>query len=157
LGLDTSATVAQHARMPGYRGHHSAAQLELEALRDLEVLQRYEGGELLAGIARSVDLTLERVRQIVKASGVAMPREYKCAVKACTTSPRTPNAYCHPHQIRFDRYGDPLGTAPRQMDQHGTIASYNYRRCRCELCRRSNAERALEYKHRMHPEMKYRR
>ena len=68
-----------------------------------------------------------------------------------------PNACCHLHQVRFDPYGEPLGTAPRLMDQHGTIASYNYCRCRCKLCRRSNAKRVLEYKHRKHPEMKYRK
>jgi peptidoglycan/xylan/chitin deacetylase (PgdA/CDA1 family) len=67
------------AGMPGYRGHHSAAQLEMEALRCVEVLQRYQVGETLAAIAAHVDLTRERVRQIVKASGVAMPRAYKCA------------------------------------------------------------------------------
>jgi hypothetical protein len=147
---------AQHARVPGYRGYHSAAQLELEALRDIEVLQRYGAGETLAAIAARVDLTRERVRQIVKASGVPMPREYECAVKACKTSPRTPNAYCHAHQDRFERYGDPLGGKQRLMDQHGTLAGYKGGRCRCELCRQSNAERVLEYKHRMHPEMQYR-
>jgi hypothetical protein len=144
--------VAQHAGMPGFRGHHSAEQLAANARRDVEVLRRYEAGETLAGIGAVVGLTRERVRQIVRASGAPMPWDYKCAVSSCERSPRTPNRYCQSHQRRFERYGDPLGTKPRLMDQHGTLASYKGGRCRCELCRRRNAERVLEYQHRMHPE-----
>jgi hypothetical protein len=141
--------------MPAMRGRRTAVQAQAVAVRNLEVLRRYAAGETLAAVGARVGLTKERVRQILKASEVAMPRELKCAAKACTTSPRAPNAYCHPHEVRFDRYRDPLGTAPRLMDQHGTIASYNYGRCRCELHRRSNATRVLEYKHRKLPEMTY--
>ena len=154
LRLDTTSMVAQHAGMPGFRGHHSAEQLAANARRDVEVLRRYEAGETLAGIGAVVGLTRERVRQIVRASGAPMPWDYKCAVSSCERSPRTPNRYCHSHQRRFERYGDPLGTKPRLRDQHGTLASYKSGRCRCELCRRRNADRVTEYQHRIHPEMR---
>jgi len=79
-----------------------------------------------------------------------MPREYKCAVKDCSTAPVTPDRYCYPHQRRFERFGDPLGTKPRLIDQHGKLAYYKRGRCRCDLCRRSNADRVLEYLHPLH-------
>jgi hypothetical protein len=101
------------------------------------VTQRYAAGETL-----------------VKASGCPMPWEYTCAVTACNTSPRTPNRYCQFHQRRFQRFGDPLGTKPLLMNQHGTVAGYQRRRCRCDLCRQSNAAQRLEYVHRVHPEMR---
>lgn len=116
-----------------------------------------QAGETLAAIGARVGLTKERVRQILKASEVAMPREYRCAAKACTAAPHRPNAYCYPHQVRFDRYGDPLAVAPRLTDVHGTTASYKYGRCRCELCRQANAAQRLEYIHRLHPEMRSRK
>jgi hypothetical protein len=140
--------------MPGFRGHHTAEQLAENARRDIEVLHRYEAGETLAGIGAVIGLSRERVRQIVRASGVAMPWDSKCAVRACKTAPRTPNRYCQLHQRRFERYGDPLGTRPRLMDQHGTLASYKGGRCSCDLCRRRNAERVREYQHRVYPEMR---
>jgi hypothetical protein len=118
--------------MPGFRGHHTAEQLAANALRDIEVLRRYEAGDTLAGIGAVIGLSRDRIRQIVRASGVAMPWDYKCAVTGCETSPRTPNQYCQSHQRRFERYGDPLGTKPRLMDQHGTLASYKGGRCRCD-------------------------
>jgi hypothetical protein len=43
------------------------------------------------------------------------------------------------------------------MDQHGTTASYNRGRCRCELCRKASAAQRLEYIHRIHPEMQWRK
>jgi len=149
--------VAQHARMPAMRGRRTAVQAQAVALRDLEVLRRYESGETLAAIGARVGLTRERIRQLVKASGASMPWDYKCAVDACTTSPRTPNRYCKEHQRRFELQGDPQGAKSRLMDQHGTLACYNRGRCRCDLCRKANAEQRLEYIHRMHPEMAYRR
>jgi hypothetical protein len=154
LDLDRPVMTAQHARMPRFRGHHTVERLAANALRDFEVLQRYEAGETLAGIGAAVGLTRERIRQIVKASGAPMPWDYKCAVKGCDTSPRTPNLYCSFHQVRFERFGDPLGNMPRLMDQHGTLASYKRGRCSCELCRKRNADRVREYQHRIHPEMR---
>jgi Sigma-70, region 4 len=79
--------VAQHAGNVWSCGRHTAVQLELDALRDIQVLRRYEAGETLASIGAGVGLTRERIRQIVKASGAAMPWDYKCAVKTCSTSP----------------------------------------------------------------------
>lgn len=96
------------------RGRRTAVQAQTVAVRDLEVLRRYEAGETLASIGAAIGLTRERIRQLVKASGVAMPWDYKCAVKDCQASPRTPHAYCQAHRRRFERYGDPLGTKPLQ-------------------------------------------
>jgi hypothetical protein len=128
--------------------------MEARERRDAWVVRRYAAGETLAGIGAAVGLTRERIRQIVKASGAPMPWDYKCAAKGCDTSPRMPNPYCSFHQVRFERFGDPLGSKPRLMDQHGTLASYKSGRCSCDLCRRRNAERVREYNHRMHPEMR---
>jgi hypothetical protein len=149
------AKAAQHARMPAMRERRTAVQAQEHALRDLEVLRRYESGETLAAIGARVRLSRERVRQIVMASGAAMPWDYKCAVEGCTTSPRTPNRYCKEHQRRFELRGDPLGLKARLMDQHGTVACYKQGRCRCDLCRKANADQRLEYLHRTHPEMRY--
>src|ERR1039457_335148 len=114
LRLDTTSMVAQHAGMPGFRGHHSAEQLAANARRDVEVLRRYEAGETLAGIGAVVGLTRERVRQIVRASGAPMPWDYKCAVSSCERSPRTPNRYCHSHQRRLDRTHTRARSADRE-------------------------------------------
>jgi hypothetical protein len=140
--------------MAGVRGRHTAAQLPLDALRDLEVVRRYEAGEALAGIGAAMGLTRERIRQIVKASRAAMPSDYVYAAPDCSTAPRSPNRFCYPHERRFERFGDPLGSKPRVMDQHGTLASYKRGRCSCELCRKCYAERVREYQHRMHPELR---
>ena len=134
------------------RGHYLAEYPGL-ARRDGEIVSRYEAGENLASIGAALDLTKERIRQIVRSSGARMPREYRCAVKDCYTSPRSPGRYCSAHQRRLDRYGDPLWVIPRLMDQHGTVACYKAGRCRCDLCRKANADQRLEYIHRVHPEM----
>lgn len=138
----------------GRRGSPFAAERAGIERRDVEIVRRYTAGEELASIGVDLDLTRERIRQIVRASGARMPWEYKCAVKACDTSPRTPNRYCYAHQLRFERFGDPLGAKLLLMNQHGTLASYKRGRCSCELCRKRNADRVREYQHRMHPEMR---
>jgi hypothetical protein len=69
----------------------------------------YSAGDTLAKIGTTVGLTKERIRQIVKRSGVPMPHDYKCAVKDCYTAPRAPNRYCSRHQRRFEHVGNPLG------------------------------------------------
>lgn len=77
-------------------------------------------------------------------------------VNDCNTTPRSPKRYCSRHQRRCDRFGDPLGTAPPvTVGPHGTLARYKRGGCRCERCRRSNADRVMEYLHRVHPEMGY--
>jgi Sigma-70, region 4 len=118
------------------------------------MVRRYEAGEPLGSIAARLGLSRERVRQIVKLSGAYMPGDYKCAVDDCDISPRSPRRYCYAHQVRFERYGDPLGTRPvvplRRM-QHGTYASYTHGGCRCDLCRKASANRHREYLHRVHP------
>ena len=121
---------------------------------DAGIVRRYEAGDTLAAIGATVGLTRERVRQIVRAAGAVMPWDYKCAVPDCQRSPRTPNAFCFAHQRRLDRYGDPLGVRQLRRDQHRTRACYRVARCRCELCRRTNAERVRERLHRLHLEMR---
>lgn len=144
MAVDTRAELANDGRMNAVER------------RDAGIVRRYEAGDTLAAIGAAVGLTRERVRQIVRAAGAVMPWEFKCAVSMCYRSPRTPNAYCFTHQRRLDRYGDPLGTRALRRDQHGTLASYNSG-CSCDLCRRRNAIRALEYLHRVHPEMGWRK
>jgi hypothetical protein len=133
------------------RGHLLAEFPEL-ARRDAEIVRRYKAGENLASIGAALDLTRQRVHQVVRDSGARMPWEYKCAVKECVIAPRSPNRYCRDHQYRLERWGDPLGVKPRLMDQHGTVASYKDGRCRCDLCRKANADQRLDYMHRTHPE-----
>jgi len=122
------------------------------------LVRRYETGETLGSIAARIGLSRERVRQIVKLSGAHMPGDYKCAVEDCDTSPRSSRSYCHFHQVRFERYGDPLGTslvAPLEREQHGTYASYTDGGCRCDLCRQASADRRREYVHRVHPAWRF--
>jgi len=140
--------------MPSVHGRPSAAQARRDALRNAEVVRRYEAGETLANIGAGIGLTRERIRQIVQASGAPMPLDYKCAVQDCSTAPRSPNRYCAAHQHRFERFGDPLGSRPPRREQHGTRACYREGRCRCDRCRKHNAERVREYQHRVHPAMR---
>jgi hypothetical protein len=79
-----------------------AAELPGIELRNAEIVCRYKAGEGLASIGVDLELTRERVRQIVRSSGARMPREYKCAVADCFTAPRSPQRYCHPHQHRLE-------------------------------------------------------
>ncbi len=117
------------------------------------MIRRYKTGENLATIGAGFGVTRERVRQVVKQSGAHMPWEYKCAVDGCLTS-RTPMRYCHSHQRRLELYGDPLGSRPLLLHQHGTVSCYRDGGCRCDLCRTANADRRREYQHRVHPEMR---
>src|ERR1022692_11823 len=127
------------------------------AQRDAEMLLRYETGESLTSIGVRLGLTRERVRQIVKGSGADMPRSRRCAVAECDKPQRRTGSYCHDHQLRFERYGSPLGTrppTPRLREQHGTNACYR-NGCRCYLCRKASTERRREQFHRAHPEWRY--
>jgi Sigma-70, region 4 len=148
------------AKTMGKRGPPFAAELPGIELRNAEIIRRYEAGEELASIGVSLDLTRERIRQIVRSAGARMPREYKCAVPDCFRSPRSPGRYCFAHQRRLDRYGDPLGVRPLLRETHGTAACYVVG-CRCDLCRKAGAprrrveaERQREHEHRRHPEMR---
>jgi hypothetical protein len=96
----------------GKQGSPFAAELPGLEQRNAEIVRRYKAGEELASIGVSLDLMRERIRQIVRNAGARMPREYKCAVPDCFTSPRSPGRYCFAHQRRLDRFGDPLGTRP---------------------------------------------
>lgn len=123
------------------------------------MLRRCEAGETLTSIGASFRLTRERVRQIVKRSGADMPRSRRCAVADCDKLPCWPRRFCHDHQLRFERYGDPLGTLPAASllrEQHGTYACYRDGGCRCDLCRQTSARKRREQFHRVHPEWGYR-
>ncbi len=108
----------------GRQGRPFAADLPGIERRNAEMVRRYKAGENVASIGASLGLTRERVRQVVKQSGAYMPWEYKCAIDGCFTSPRTPMRYCHSHQRRFERYGDPLGVRLLLLHQHGTVRCY---------------------------------
>jgi len=121
--------------------------------RNVEIVRRYETGESLASIGVTLGLTRERVRQIVRDSGVAMPRDYKCAVPDCDVAQHAPNSYCFSHSRRLALYGDPLSAAPARW-QHGTVHGYQNRDCRCDRCRKAYADYRREREHRRHPEMR---
>jgi len=106
----------------GKRGSPFAAELPGIEQRNVEIVRRYNAGEELASIGTSLDLTRERIRQIVRSVGGRMPREYKSAVADCYRSPRSPERYCFAHLHRLERYGGPLGTRPLLREQHGTRA-----------------------------------
>jgi hypothetical protein len=127
----------------------------LIAARNVSIVRSYVADETLATLGRVHGLTRERVRQIVKDAGAAMPLDYICAVRGCDTAPRAPKSYCSEHQRRFDKFGDPLGAKPLRRDQHGTRACYHDGGCRCALCRRFEADRVRDRVHRLHPEMRY--
>ena len=112
----------------GRRGYHTAAQRDLGAA-DIDVVERYKAGETLAAIAIYVDLTRERGRQIVKASGATIPWEFECGVDICSTSSGTPKRYRQANPRASSITGIRLGLA-RLMDQHGTLACYKRGRCR---------------------------
>jgi hypothetical protein len=124
------------------------------AHRDAEIVRLYAAGDSLTIIGSRFGLSCERVRQIVKASGVVMPKERRCKVDECQTIPPWPQAYCRRHQRRLDRYGDPLGTRrslPAPPREHGTYAAYRAG-CRCDLCRSANAAHSRKLAHCVHPE-----
>jgi hypothetical protein len=78
----------------GKQGSPFAAELPGLELRNAEIVRRYKAGEDFARIAANLDLTRERIRQIIRSAGARMPREYKCAVPDCFKSPRSPGRYC---------------------------------------------------------------
>jgi hypothetical protein len=136
----------------------TGAQLQSVEERNAEIVRRYQTGETLASIGSSRGLTRERVRQIVKLAGARMPRAYKCAVEECHTAPRLPRIYCHAHQVRFELFGDPLGSSPvvpLLPAEHGTRTRYREGGCRCDLCRKASADQRREHFHRAHPEWRY--
>jgi hypothetical protein len=151
--LDTRSRREQHVGVPAHPATPTKADLVAE--RTAAIVRCYVAGDKFASIGRTVGLTGSRVRQIVASSGVPMPYDFRCAVQGCQTAPRSPNSYCSRHQNRFERFGDPLWTRSPTNAEHGTMVRYKRERCRCERCRRCNADRATEYLHRVDPEMGY--
>jgi DNA-binding CsgD family transcriptional regulator len=138
-------------------GSASPASATAMGHRNAEIARRYEAGETLTLIGSTLGLSRERVRQILKSSGVLMPYERSCKVDGCPTTPPRPLAYCAAHQRRLDRYGDPVGTRrslPPPIRDHGTYAMYRAG-CRCDLCRAANAGKSRELNHRRYPEWRY--
>jgi hypothetical protein len=121
------------------------------AERDAAIIHRYSEGESCAAIADSLGLTYDRIRQIVRQSGVPTPWEYKCAALGCDRARRSPDSYCVTHQRSFEA----LGVGPSLRDQHGTRACYAEAGCRCALCRKYIADRARRRAHQLHPAMEY--
>ena len=117
------------------------------------IVRRYRAGDTLAQIASTARLSQARVLKIIKDFDPPKPQWQKCAVEECATLTRSSNRYCSRHQVRFERFGDPLWKRPLVDSEHGTMVRYKRDRCRCELCRRRNAHRSTEYLHRVHPEM----
>ena len=144
--------------MPQRSQRLTRAQVQSVEERNAEIVRQYETGETLASIGSSCGLTRERVRQVVKLAGARMPRASKCAVEDCHTAPRLPRIYCHAHQVRFELFGDPLGSSPvvpLLPAEHGTRARYREGGCRCDLCRKASADQRREHFHRAHPEWRY--
>lgn len=60
-------------------------------------------------------------------------------------------AWPHDSHGGTPKLGSPLYATVRR-----NVGAGWFRGCHCELCRGNNAARVLEYKHRIHPEMRYR-
>lgn len=86
--------------------------------RDAAILEAYEGGEPLAGIAKKWDLSRERVRQIVKAAGATMPRQGRQARADAAVMDVLGGASTHD---AAKKHGvSPAYLRKRMKDQHGT-------------------------------------
>ena len=70
-----------------------------------------------------------------------MPPDFKCAVRDCDTTSRSPNRSCHAHQRSLKLFGDPVGTRRLFRDQHGTVTSDEDGGCRSDLCREAETDR----------------
>lgn len=68
-----------------------AAELPGLEQRNSAIARRYKAGEDFASIGANLDLTRERVRQIIGSAGAACPREYKCAVSDCSSRHARPS------------------------------------------------------------------
>jgi hypothetical protein len=138
------------------RARRPVTRAQSIAERTATIVRCYKGGDTLAQIASTVRLSRARVLKIIRDVDPPKPQEHTCGVEDCSTVPRSSNPYCSRHQVRFERFGDPLWKRPPVRDEHGTMLRYTRDKCRCERCRRCNADRATEYLHRVHPKMGYR-
>jgi hypothetical protein len=101
-------------------------------------LDAYDAGVHCSEIARRSGVSRERVRQVLLRERRMMPRDLLCAVEKCPMGVHWPDAYCPIHLRRWGLYGDPLASAPRKCDEHGTLGCYRIRKCRCQDCTTAN-------------------
>ena len=146
---------APRATCPRVRPHPTATKVDSIAERTATIMRCYKAGDTPAEMAKRVRLSRASVLKIIRDFDPPKPQPHKCAVEDCPTVTRSSNNYCSRHQARFERFGDPVWKRPPVNDEHGTMVRYKRDRCRCELCRRRNTDRATEYLHRVHPEMGY--
>lgn len=123
--------------------------------RNAAMLRRYEAGETLTSIGEAYGLTRERLRQIVKSTGVSMPRDTRrmCDVSGCGR-PHNSRGYCELHSRRLQIYGS-VDLPPTPTLAHGTTAKYRGG-CRCADCTGANRVEARARAHRAHPEWRWR-
>ncbi len=69
-----------------------------------------------------------------------------CVVEGCGR-PHKARGYCKPHYRFFKRYEDPNAPVKAPTRTHGTHSSYS-NGCRCELCRKGQADYMREYQRR---------
>lgn len=125
------------------------------AERNEEIVRRLEGRETLQRIADDYNITRERVRQIGKRAGL-IPRLEATALKRAGAATwyrlgieideLSKKYHVHPASIRLWLRQEGVTLRPRPWT-HG-VNGYNWRKCRCAICRAANAERALEYRKR---------
>ena len=77
----------------GRRGSPFAAERAGIERRDVEIVRRYKAGEELASIGVDLDLTRERIRQIVRASGAGP------GCRGTTSAPSKPATRPRAHRI----------------------------------------------------------
>jgi hypothetical protein len=119
------------------------------------MLRRSSAGETLTSIGQAYGLTRERVRQIVKVTGVSMPHDSPrvCDVGGCGR-PHSSHGNCDLQERRVRTHGS-VDLPAAVTAAHGTMARYRGG-CRCAECTGANRVEARARAHRAHPEWRWR-